>query len=91
MDLRGSLVDGEDAGGELPEASEPDVELAPIGQVHAFKPPAQLSSETKGKIIDLQRNFPEKNLHEYYFQNYKKVTREGTFIHRDTGPQSTYI
>ncbi len=48
-DLRGSLVDGEDAGGELPEAGEPDVELAPVGQVHALKPPAQLSSEHKGK------------------------------------------
>jgi hypothetical protein len=42
LDLRGSLVDGEDAGGELPEAGEPDVELAPVRQVHALKPPAQL-------------------------------------------------
>jgi hypothetical protein len=61
LDLRGSLVDGEDAGGELPEAGEPDVELAPVGQVHAFKPPAQLSSAHNGKIIALQRNVPEKN------------------------------
>jgi hypothetical protein len=43
LDLRGSLVDGEDAGGELPEAGEPDVEFAPVRQVHAFKTPAQLS------------------------------------------------
>jgi hypothetical protein len=50
LDLRGSLVDGEDAGGELPEAGEPDVEFAPVRQVHAFKPPAQLCSAHKGKI-----------------------------------------
>jgi hypothetical protein len=28
--LRGRLIDGEDTGGELPEAGEPDVELAPV-------------------------------------------------------------
>jgi hypothetical protein len=38
--LRGRLIDGEDTGGELPEAGEPDVELAPVREVHALEAPA---------------------------------------------------